>query len=166
MKTSRGRKTPEVVLRRVLKRYPDLTYRGLSGVDRRLKIFSEERAASIRREHEAMLTPAALDQFERCCRWLEKQPRTTKVHPQSGNSYSLKEEVEQESGYVTSGMFIAAAIACGYQVAQAGSGCRHAYLNIGQLRPTNPNLHLLTSKKQPFAHYSPRGPRRGEPRRR
>ncbi len=146
----------------ILQLYPDLTYRGFAIGDCR-KISLEERAAEIHCYRDEMLTPQALDQFERCRRWLEVQPRTRKVHRKSGNSYCLKEEVEQESGYVSSGMFTAAAIACGYQVAQVGYNSRHAWLNIGQLRSTNPNLHLLTSKSDPSAPPTTRGERFSRP---
>jgi hypothetical protein len=151
--------SPREIVCGILNIYPDLTYGGIVIGDYR-KIGLEERAAEIRRAREAMLTSAALDQFERCRLWLENQPRTRKVHPKSGNSYSLKEEVERQSGgYVSNGMFIAAAIACGYKVARAGYNSPHAWLNIGQLRPTNPNLCILSSKRDPSAPPSRRPPR-------
>lgn len=145
---------------RILKFHPDLTYGGFVIGDYR-KIGREERDAETARERDKMLTPDSLDQFKRCYDWLARQPRTRKVHPKSGNSYCLKEEVEQDGQHVSSGMFIAAAIACGYTIAQAGYNSRHAWLNIGQLRETNPNLHLLTSRS--FAPPSTREERFSRP---
>ena len=66
-----------------------------------------------------MLTPEAVDQFRRAGDWLKRQPRTKNINKRAGTSYGLKEEVEAESGYVSNGMFIAAAIACDYLVEPA-----------------------------------------------
>ena len=139
---------------------PDLTYSGFAvggGPKRSLR----QRAAEIRGERQRMLTSAACDEFRRACHWLDEQPRTQHINRKSGNSYILKEEVELGGGHVSSGMFIAAAIACGYDVEQAGFNSRHAWLNIGQIRLTNPNLHLTSSRRDPTAviAYSPRPPR-------
>jgi len=53
----------------------------------------------------------------------------------AATSYTLKHEAQEEIGYVTNGMFIAAAIACGFEVMQAKDG-PNAWLNISNVRPT------------------------------
>ena len=136
--------TTKVTVRGILKLYPNLTFGGFV-VGGGPKRSPEERAAETRRARREMLTPSALDQFRRALNWLDEQPRTRKINSRAGNSYCLKEEVELDGRYVSSGMFIAAAIACGYQVERAGCNSRHAWLNIGQLRPSNPNLHLCVT---------------------
>jgi hypothetical protein len=136
--------TTRDVVRGILKLYPDLTYGGFA-VGGGPKRSPQERASERRRARREMLTPQALEQFCRACDWLDDQPRTGRINSRAGNSYCLKEEVEQDGAYVSSGMFITAAIACGYQVERAGFNSRHAWLNISQLRPSNPNLHLFAT---------------------
>ncbi len=134
--------TTKVTVRGILKLYPELTYGGfvIGGGPKRSR---KERAAEKRRARRKMLTLFPLDQFRRAISWLDEQPRTRKINRRAGSSYGLKEEVELDGQYVSSGMFIAAAIACGYQVERAGFNSRDAWLNIGQLRQTNPNLEAL-----------------------
>jgi hypothetical protein len=126
----------------ILYHYPDLTYSGFvvgGGPKRSL----DERAAETLRDRQRMLTPYAIDQFLRSYDWLVRQPKTAKINRRAGTSYGLKEEVERESGYVSNGMFIAGAYASDYVVEQAGYNSQNACLNIGQLRASNPNLHVL-----------------------
>jgi hypothetical protein len=128
------------LLEDVLSSHLDLTFGGFVVGDCR-RISRAERDAETCRGREEMLTPQALDQFQRCYGWLARQPRTENINKRAGTSYSLKEEVEAESGYVSNGMFIAAALACGYLVEQADDS-RNAWLNIKQIRASNPNLAL------------------------
>jgi hypothetical protein len=129
------------LLDEVLDYYKALTYEGFAVGDTR-RISPAERAGEVHRSRAKMRTRQSLDQFARCYDWLDRQPRTENINRRAGTSYSLKEEVEAESSYVSDGMFIAAAIGCGYLVEQAGDS-RSAWLSIGQLRSSNPNLDLL-----------------------
>lgn len=143
-------------IKRVMAQHPELTYSGfgLSSGPRRTP---EDRKAQFEKERQDMLTPQAVDEFRRATTWLERQPRTKNLNRQAGTSYGLKQEVEAESGgHVSNGMFIAAAAACGYLVKQASHGSLNAWLNIGQMRPSNPNLHLVTPKQDPNAPRSTR----------
>jgi hypothetical protein len=124
----------------VLSTHLDLTFGGFVVGDCR-GISREQRDAEICRGRREMLTPQALDQFQRCYDWLARQPQTVNINKRAGTSYSLKEEVEAESGYVSNGMFIAAALACCFLVEQADDS-RNAWLNIGRIRASNPNLPL------------------------
>ncbi len=118
--------------------YPELTYVGLGlGASR-----CEDRRAGIRAERDRMLTPAALDEFERARRWLERQPRTENVNRRAGNSYGLKAEAEGEGGYISNGMFIAAAIACGFEVEPVAPESVNVWLNMSVMRPTDPTREL------------------------
>jgi hypothetical protein len=125
----------------VLLAHPNLSFAGFVK-SRRLGKTTEEHADEVKRDREATRTPWAVDQFGRSVEWLKRQPRTKNINRHAGCSYSLKEEVESESGYVSNGMFIAAALYCGYSVEQI-DGSWNGWLNISQLRASNPNLHFL-----------------------
>jgi hypothetical protein len=90
-----------------------------------------------------MVTADAIAQFRRAHAWLGRQPRTKNVNRSAGISYGLKHEIEAEGAYVSNGIFIAAAIACGFRVDQSGFNSLNAWLNISQLRLTNPNLQVM-----------------------
>jgi hypothetical protein len=72
---------------------------------------------------------AHADEFERSCEWLKRQPRTKNLNRRAGTSYGLKHEAEKEVGYMHNGMFIAAAIACGFKVERDDNG-PNAFMNI------------------------------------
>jgi hypothetical protein len=129
------------LLDKVLHSHPNLSFAGFVK-SRRLGQTKEEHADDVKRDCERMRTPWAVDQFERSVVWLKRQPRTTGPNRRAGSSYSLKEEVESESGYVSNGMFLAAAFSRGYLI-QRIDGTNSGWLNISLLRASNPNLHLL-----------------------
>jgi hypothetical protein len=126
-------------IRRAMARYPELTYVGFGLGALRY----DDRLAGIRAERDRMLTPAAIDEFQRAQRWLEQQPRTKNVNRRAGTSYGLKPEAEgAEGGYISNGMFIAAAIACGFKIEPVAPESASAWLNMSVVRPTNPTLEL------------------------
>jgi hypothetical protein len=99
------------------------------------------REATLRERREAMLTPYAIDEFERSCEWLKRQPRTKNLNRRAGTSYGLKHEAEKEVGYMHNGMFIAAAIACGFKVERDDNG-PNAFMNIS-VRSVRDNCPML-----------------------
>ena len=90
----------------------------------------EERAAKLREMRDEMLSPRSLDEFERSCDWLRRQPRTKNVNRRVGTSYGIKHEAANEVGYIRNGIFIAAAIACGFKTERMGYNGPNAYFNI------------------------------------
>jgi len=123
----------------VLLSYPNLGFGGFAR-SRRLGQTAVEHANQVKCDREEMRTPWAVDQFERSLDWLNRQPRTKRPNRRAGSSYSLKDEVE--GGHVSNGMFLAAAFSRGYLIERI-DGPYSGWLNISQLRASNPNLHLL-----------------------
>lgn len=115
-------------IKRAIEKCPELTAFGF-GVFNEKYLPTAQRDAEFRKEREEMFAPRSLEQFERACDWLSGQRRTKQVNPRAGTSYGLKHKMEDAAGYVTNGMFIAAAIACGFKVARA-FGSPNAFLNI------------------------------------
>jgi hypothetical protein len=72
--------------------------------------------------------PDSLAQFIAARRWLRRFDKRKTLY-QHGTSYGLKHVAEGTIGYVTNGVFIAAAIAEGFRVRRAGDG-PNALLNI------------------------------------
>ncbi|HUK09487.1 MAG TPA: hypothetical protein VLX09_16560 [Stellaceae bacterium] len=73
---------------------------------------------------------ASKDQFRAAYGWLRRQPRTKNVSPDAVTSYGIKHVAEPEIGYVTNGVFIAAAIACGFKVQPCSPGNVNAVFNM------------------------------------
>ena len=117
--------TSKEAIERVMAQEPTLTY---SGFFVPFKWPREERQATFREMRERTLDPDYTDHFERACSWLNRQLRTKSLNKRAG-SYSVKHEAEKEVGYISNGMFIAGAIACGFAVQQQADS-PNAYLNI------------------------------------
>lgn len=75
-----------------------------------------------------MFAPISIGQFTLARSWLATKKKTTGI-TKRGTSYGLKHVAEHDIGYVTNGIFIAAAIAEGFQVQRAG-GSPSAWFNI------------------------------------
>jgi hypothetical protein len=74
----------------------------------------------------------SLLQFIRARAWLEGQAKRQTIN-RIGTSYGLKHIAEHDIGYVTNGVFIAAAIAAGFQIERTERSWRvtpNAWLNI------------------------------------
>jgi hypothetical protein len=113
----------------VMQRCPDLTDFGL-GVSRQ-QIFNVERAK--------LLEDRSLAQFTRARGWLRKFSKT-KAHNGRGDSYGLKHVAEIDIGYVTNGVFIAAALAEGFSVKRNYSGSPNARFNISSKALSRPDV--------------------------
>jgi hypothetical protein len=103
---------------RVLEREPQLGDFGFGVYDPRSKT-PEERAADLRRNRDLIREPRSLAQFMAARGWLRQFSRL-KASNRRGTSYGLKHFAEDDIGYVTNGVFIAAAIAEGFTVRRAG----------------------------------------------
>jgi hypothetical protein len=93
---------------RVLEREPQLSDFGFGVYDPRSKT-PEERIADLRLNREYVRAPRSLAQFMAARGWL-RQFRKIKASNRRGTSYGLKHCAQDDIGYVTNGVFIAAAI--------------------------------------------------------
>jgi hypothetical protein len=63
-----------------------------------------------------------LNSFVAARAWLRRFPRLKRVNRRRGTSYGLKDVADREIGYLTNGVFIAAAIAEGFVVQRIKDG--------------------------------------------
>jgi hypothetical protein len=119
--------TAAIDMDRVLEREPQLGDGGFSTYERNKT--SEDRAADLRRQRESTRAPRSLAQFVAARGWLRQFSKTEALN-RRGTSYGLKHFAEDDIGYVTNGVFIAAAIAEGFTVRRTESGSPNAWLNI------------------------------------
>lgn len=94
----------------IVKQYSDLTDFG----------FGVYPGQSFEVERAKMFEPRSMEEMELAVRWLAGQRRTKTVWDGSPNSYGLKHLAENDIGYVTNGMFIAAGISIGLLVKRDG----------------------------------------------
>src|SRR3954447_23853076 len=105
---------PRSTVEQIMRDYPDLSDFGFEVFDARGKT-PKQRASELAKNRTKMLKPRSLEQFQLARRWLRQ---FTKVGKSSklGTSDNLKHLAERDIGYVTNGMFIAAAIAEGFKI--------------------------------------------------
>jgi hypothetical protein len=82
------------------------------------------------REGQAHLLSMESD-FVKTCEWLESIEKRKTINP-NHSSYGLKHLAEKSVGYITNGLFIAAAIHCGFKF---------------KIRPGSPNAAFNMSEK-------------------
>ena len=90
-------------------------------LDYRPKLDQQSRQAKFAEERAALFEPRSLDQFDKARKWLRQFRKLSSLN-RRGTSYGLKHVAEPEIGYVTNGVFIAAAIAEGFTIARADNG--------------------------------------------
>jgi len=115
---------------RVMDENPNLSDFGFGVFDARLKSPSQ-RAAELAENRNKLLETRSLEQFGKARDWLAGKPRTIRVNPSAGSSYGLKHLAEHDIGYVTNGVFIAAALAEGFKL-EVPRGSPNAWFNIGK----------------------------------
>ena len=112
-------------IRKVLEREPMLTDSGLGA----------DRAREPQKGHDALLTDTK--EFEKICKLL-RRVRETRTINSKANSYRLKHAAERTIGsYISNGIFIAAAINCGFDY-------KKQYDEFGNL---GPNVLFYMSEK-------------------
>ena len=57
----------------------------------------------------------SVEEFNKTCEWLSTKARRKTIN-RAHTSYGLKHMVERDIGYITNGVFIAAAIHCGFKI--------------------------------------------------
>jgi hypothetical protein len=107
-----------VEMDRVLVAEPELTDFGY-GVFAQERKTAEARQTEFAQHRETIRRPISLAQFIAARRWLSQWGKLKSLN-QRGSSYGLKHVAEDEIGYVTNGVFIAAAIAEGFRVRREG----------------------------------------------
>jgi hypothetical protein len=112
---------------RVLELEPQLSDNGFKQFARNRP--RAEQDADFLKWRESIREPRSLAQFVAARGWL-KQFSKIKTLNQRGSSYGLKHCAEDEIGYLTNGVFIAAAIAEGFAVRRTDPGSPNAWLNI------------------------------------
>lgn len=125
-------------INRAITLHPELTAFGFGAYEQYvLDGFSpEDRKAAFQCSRAAMFEPMSLEDFRRAYGWLNRQKRTLHVNEKVGTSYGLKHLAEKEIGYVSNGIFIAAALACGFKIKRdidRGHPSPNAFLNISSL---------------------------------
>ena len=112
---------------RVLEREPQLSDNGFKQFERSRP--RAEHDAEFLQWREGMRAPRSLAQFMAARGWL-RQFSKIKALNRRGTSYGLKHCAEDDIGYVTNGVFIAAAIAEGFTVRCIEFGSPNAWFNI------------------------------------
>jgi hypothetical protein len=113
--------TSKEAIERVMAQEPHLTRSGFFQGLRDLPTFGTPRSGKCATRCSTLITWT--------CEWLNRQTRTKNLNRRAGTRYALKHEAEKEVGCVQNGMFIAAAIACGFKVSRRGDG-PNAHMNI------------------------------------
>jgi hypothetical protein len=111
-------------------RYPELTDFGF-GVGNQHNLTPAEREEKFRINRAKMFEDRSLLQFIRARAWLQEQGMRKTLN-RRGTSYGLKHIAAHDIGYVTNGIFIAAAVSVGFEIERAGTWQQspNAYMNI------------------------------------
>jgi hypothetical protein len=117
-----------VHMERILGAEPQLGDFGFGVFDPQSKS-SEERAEDLRKNREWIREPDSLAQFLASRAWLRQFAKLENLN-RRGTSYGLKHVAEEDIGYVTNGVFIAAAIAESFHVQRVHSSHPNAWFNI------------------------------------
>jgi hypothetical protein len=115
-------------MERVLAQEPMLNDFGFGAFGWR-SLTPEERAAAMAKDRERIREPGSLAQFLAARRWLAGFAKLKSLN-QRGSSYGLKHHAAHDIGYVTNGVFIAAAIAEGFRVQRIRFDGPNAWFNI------------------------------------
>lgn len=98
-------------LQRIIDQVPMLNDHGISVYNAK-RCTPEERAKELEAGRAHLMR--SLPKCNKVCAWLEGIKPTKRPNGRIGTSYSLKHIAEREIGYITNGVFIAAAVFCGY----------------------------------------------------
>jgi len=118
-------------VQRIVAQYPELTNFGFGVFDQH-RLSPAERDEQFLRNRSAMFEERSLVEFLRARAWLQGQGKRQTIN-RWGTSYGLKHVAEHDIGYVTNGMFIAAAVSAGFAIERARRGWRlspNAWMNI------------------------------------
>jgi len=89
----------------------------------------EEQAVELEKRREKLLE--STDAFEKTVEWL-KQIKKIKSLNRNSSSYGIKHFVEKDTGYITNGVFIAAAIHSGFEHKSCRPSSINAFFNMSE----------------------------------
>ena len=117
-------------IQRIVAQHPELTDFGFGVFDER-RLSPAEREAQFRRDRLSMFKQSSILDFLKARDWLQSQGKRQTIN-RIGTSYGLKHIAAHDIGYVTNGMFIAAAISAECQIERAGPGSPIAFFNVAK----------------------------------
>ena len=98
-------------IEQIMARVPQLNAFGIGVFEARRKT-PDNRASELESEREELRN--SVDACNKCCQWLRGNISKIKTINQRHTSYGLKHLAEKDIGYITNGVFICAAIHCGF----------------------------------------------------
>jgi hypothetical protein len=112
---------------RVMQEHPALTVQGFDPFWPAKP--PENRLAKFEADRTELLHPDTIEAFGRVIEWLSRFDKS-KTFNRRGTSYGLKHVAQREIGYMPNGVFIAAAVAAGFEVRPASMGSLNAVFKI------------------------------------
>ena len=100
-------------IQKVLDQVPELNDFGIGLFKNGHGLTPEQRKAKLEEDRQKLLE--SIDEFDKTCEWLSTKERRKSINT-SHTSYGLKHMVEKDIDYITNGVFIAAAIHCGFKI--------------------------------------------------
>jgi hypothetical protein len=134
----------------VITRYPELTDFGFGVWDERSRRLSPvEREAEFQINRAKMFEERSLRQFLHARDWLQEQQKRKTIN-QWGTSYGLKHVAAHDVGYITNGVFIAAAVSAGFQIERSGTRQQspNAYMNIATRAWRRPRPRVVGRRRR------------------
>jgi hypothetical protein len=116
------------IIEKIITKYPDLNDSGLGLPKNKHKISSDEYKQELKESQKNLLE--STEDFRKACQWLSSKNKIQTIN-RSHSSYGLKKIAEKEIGYISNGIFIAAAIHCGFKV-QEFPGSPNVCINISE----------------------------------
>jgi hypothetical protein len=116
-------------IQKVINSFPNLTDFGIGFYDEK-KLNPVEYNEKLHAQQEDLLKSA--ESFEKTCIWIKENIKEIQSINTKHTSYGLKHLAEKHVGYITNGVFIAAAIHCGFKV---------------KVYPGSPNVSFNMSEK-------------------
>ena len=118
----------ESEIQAAINKLPKLTYYGL-GLDRNgPELTSAEYKEAIKSSQNDLLNQ--LEGFEKCCSWLEKIEKSSSINHKHSSS-GLSRMVEADNDSTLNGVFIAAAIHCGFKF-KTRKGSPNVHFNMSE----------------------------------
>jgi hypothetical protein len=132
----------------VVTRYPELTDFGFGVWGERIRHLSPaEREAEFKVNRAKMFEERSLRQFLHARDWLQGQQKRKTIN-QWGTSYGLKHVAAHDVGYITNGVFVAAAVSAGFQIERAGTLSPNAYMSISTRAWRRPRPRVVGRRRR------------------
>ncbi len=119
---------PQDCIQKAIDQVPELTDFGIGIFEHGRGLTPTQRTSKFQEYQQKLLDSA--EEFEKTCEWLSTKERRKTIN-KSHTSYGLKHMAERDIGYITNGVFIAAAIHCGFKI-QFFHGSANVCINISE----------------------------------